>query len=89
MPVHQPFLMTGLDTAYKIENSKTKYSKPACYHNAYVRMYVCMYICYTYIICSTTGPYSRKVWRVESLVNLANHWQFTKLKPSKVVGNYL
>ena len=29
--------------------------------------------------------YSRKVWRVESLMNLANHSWFTKLKPSKLV----
>ena len=30
-------------------------------------------------------PYSRKVWRGESLVNLANLPQFAKLKPSKLV----
>ena len=30
-------------------------------------------------------PYSGKVWRVESLANLANRLQFAKLKPSKVV----
>ena len=29
--------------------------------------------------------YRGKVWRVESLVNLVNHLQFAKLKPSKVV----
>ena len=33
------------------------------------------------------GPvtYSRKVWWVESLMNLANHLRFTKLKPFKPV----
>ena len=30
-------------------------------------------------------PYSRKVWQVESLANLANRLQFAKLKPSKLV----
>ena len=30
-------------------------------------------------------PYSRKLWQVESLANLANHLRFTKLKPSKLV----
>ena len=30
-------------------------------------------------------PYSVKVWRGESLVNLANRPWFTKLKPSKLV----
>ena len=29
--------------------------------------------------------YSRKVWRVESLANLANRLRFAKLKPSKLV----
>ena len=29
--------------------------------------------------------YNGKVWQVESLVNLANHLRFTKLKPSKLV----
>ena len=29
--------------------------------------------------------YGRKVWRVESLVNLVNCLQFSKLKPSKVL----
>ena len=30
-------------------------------------------------------PYSGKVWRGESLVNLANRLRFAKLKPSKLV----
>ena len=30
-------------------------------------------------------PYSGKVWRGESLANLANRQQFAKLKPSKLV----
>ena len=30
-------------------------------------------------------PYSKKVWRVGNLANFANHLQFAKLKPSKVV----
>ena len=30
-------------------------------------------------------PYSGKVWWVESLMNLANHLRFAKLKPSKFV----
>ena len=30
-------------------------------------------------------PYSRKVWRGESLANLANRPWFAKLKPSKLV----
>ena len=34
----------------------------------------------------TNIPYSGKVWLVESLANLANHLQFTKLKPSKLVA---
>ena len=38
--------------------------------------YVCMY---------TSIPYSGKVWQVESLVNLTNCLQFTKLKPSKPI----
>ena len=29
--------------------------------------------------------YSGKVWHAESLANLANHLQFAKLKPSKLV----
>ena len=29
-------------------------------------------------------PYSGKVWQVETLANLANYLQFTKLKPLKV-----
>ena len=32
-----------------------------------------------------TIPYSGKVWRGESLVNLANRRQFAKLKPSKLI----
>ena len=30
-------------------------------------------------------PYSQKAWRVESLANMANHLQFAKLKPLKLV----
>ena len=30
-------------------------------------------------------PYSQKAWQVESLANMANHLQFAKLKPSKLV----
>ena len=30
-------------------------------------------------------PYSGKVWRGESLANLANHRRFAKLKPSKLI----
>ena len=37
---------------------------------------------YTHI---ATTPYSRKVWRGESLENLANRPWFAKLKPSKLV----
>ena len=33
----------------------------------------------------STIPYSGKVWRGESLANLANRLQFAKLKPSKLV----
>ena len=36
-------------------------------------------------ICIHNIPYSRKVWQGESLANLVNHQQFTKLKPSKSV----
>ena len=32
-----------------------------------------------------TIPYSGKVWRGESLANLANRLRFAKLKPSKLV----
>ena len=31
------------------------------------------------------SKYSRKVWQEESFVNLVNHQQFAKLKPSKLV----
>ena len=35
------------------------------------------------------GLYSRKVWWVENLVNLANHLQFAKLKSSKGITLWL
>jgi len=46
-----------------------------CVHNITPKIIGCMHI--------PIIPYSRKVWLEESLVNLANHKQFAKLKPSK------
>ena len=36
-------------------------------------------------LCKLWLPYSGKVWRGESLANLANRRRFAKLKPSKLI----
>ena len=46
--------------------------------------YVCP-VCLAYLVCYDHLLYSGKVWRGESLANLANRLRFAKLKPSKLV----
>ena len=55
-----------------------------CYHGN-IFDYIAIYICACIRIYGKLLPYSGKVWRGESLANLANCQRFANLKPSKLV----